>query len=313
MLSTLLPLQLLLLLLLCCTVSHANVAPFPGVIEEVQPDGSIAPIYLKGHPRHGIFQTDEAGHIALRNEEGWYVYAVPVNTTDDGEASFHYGNRRRLQPSGNVVGKDAPPQTKPLNLHEFTLLPPPPPKKLVMGDSTSHKDDLGSRPSDQSTLWELNNDVLCDGMERSQWCPNNPLESSALQRSVVTTDRIGGKLNLLVVLVKFSDQASRPVADKSEFERLFNDDTYNPTGSVKKFFQVNSGKLLTVQAHVEDWIVADGTEQDFSFGRHGQTIMFANVANTVLDRMDARGGMNWSDFDRDQVSILNKGLCPTLL
>ena len=110
---------------------------------------------------------------------------------------------------------------------------------------------------------------------------------------------------MIVILVKFSDHVDRPVADASRFNTLFNvdgfDDDTIPTGSVKRFFQIQSAGKIEVTAYVEDWIVAPNSEEYYSFGNNGLDPKFTSVANGALDRMDARG-TDWSLFDRDNVS-----------
>jgi M6 family metalloprotease-like protein len=107
----------------------------------------------------------------------------------------------------------------------------------------------------------------------------------------------------------FSDQADRPVADRQHFDILFNGDGFDPeitpTGSVKRFFEIQSAGKMHVNAQVEDWIVsADNTEEHYGFGRNGLTWMIASIADRTLDRMDVRG-TDWSQFDRDQVSLVD--------
>jgi hypothetical protein len=178
--------------------------------------------------------------------------------------------------------------------------------KMSRSDVPPADGSLGSQQDTQSQL----NDLLCAGMDWSQWCPNNTVDISKLGRSnTIDGDALGGVLNIIVVLVMFSDQADRPVADRQHFDILFNGDGFDPeitpTGSVKRFFEIQSAGKMHVNAQVEDWIVsADNTEEHYGFGRNGLTWMIASIADRTLDRMDVRG-TDWSQFDRDQVSLVD--------
>lgn len=278
----------------------ANVAvPFPGEIDEFQPDGSIASIRLLGHPYTGVFQTDRYGHPVVRDDDGWFVYASHHNTT------LSHNGRRHLQPSINRVGIDDPPtdpvpdlstlarSTASLDFHEILGLP-----RSILPQVE------GNSENETEPLFQLN-DLLCNGMDRSQWCPNNNVTVSSLSRSnTVIPGDLGGVVNLLVILVKFSDQQSRPLSDRSRFDKLFNgrglDNDVIPTGSIQRFFQIQSAGKVQANAWIEDWVVAPNSEEYYSFGRHGLTAMFAETANGALDQMDQRG-TDWSQFDRDNV------------
>lgn len=292
----------LLLCSLITTCAMANVAvTYPGDINVVQPDGTLVNLRLKGHPYTGVFETDSHGHPVVRDDEGWFVYASHHNT------SLAHNGRRRLQPSADRVGIDDPPSQPAPDLtalaHDIPPLDADAIMKMSRSDIPPADGHLGSQLEIQSQL----NDLLCAGMDRSQWCPNNKVDISKLGRSnTIDGAALGGVLNIIVVLVMFSDQADRPVAERPNFDILFNGDGFDPeitpTGSVKRFFEIQSAGKMHVNAQVEDWVVVDNTEEYYGFGRNGLTWMIASIADRTLDRMDARG-TDWSQFDRDEVSL----------
>ena len=291
--------MLLLITFLCSFILSfvkANVAvPYPGKIYEHQPDGTIATLRLAGHPYTGVFQTDLLGHPVLRDKNGWFVYA-----SYDNPSVSHSHEKRQLQPSNRRVGIHVPPSHPPPDLTTLQMA-------RSRRDSEVHS-DVPPMDSSLGNVTEIRTrvtDLLCEGMDRSPWCPHRPVNLLKLGRStIIEGEQWGGKLNVIVILVKFSDQADRPVADVSRFNTLFNadgfDDDIIPTGSVKRFYQIQSGGKLEVNAFVEDWIVAPESEEFYSFGKNGLDAKFTQVANGALDRMDARG-TDWSFFDRDQV------------
>lgn len=289
-------LRVILLCSLMLSCVRANVAvPYPGEIYENQPDGTVATLRLSGHPYTGVFQTDSLGHPVLRDENGWFVYASYDNPSHSNDR-----RRRQLRPSNRRVGIDAPPSHPPPDLRTLAMT-------RSRRDAEVHSDapPMDSRAGNMTEIRSRLNDLLCQGMDRSPWCPNRPVNILNLGRSaIIQGDQWGGVLNVIVILVKFSDQADRPVADVSQFNTLFNgdgfDDAIIPTGSVKRFYKIQSGGKLEVNAFVEDWIVAPETEEFYSFGKNGLDAKFTQVANGALDRMDARG-TDWSFFDRDQV------------
>jgi hypothetical protein len=295
-------------LLLTSVCVNANVAvPYPGDMLEIQPDGSEIRLRISGHPYHGAFLTDSQGHPVIRNESGWFVFGSIQET------SLTIYGRRQLRPSNRVVGLDCPPLDKPPDLSTIA-----PHRKVIGNFPSNHQTSdlpIGNETignDNETKLLDIFADALCEGMDRSLWCPNNSINPLTLGRSdTIKPDTLGGTMNLLVLLIKFVDQIDRPVADRTKFDTLFNgdgfDDLITPTGSVKRFFQVQSlGKFL-VNSHVEDWIVADDTEEYYSFDRHGLTSKFAEIAKSALNRMDTRG-TDWSIFDRNNVSSLKK-LC----
>lgn len=305
--------------------------PYPSEITETQPDGTKFSLYLKGHPHYGAFQTDVLGHPVLRNLDGWFVYAdydgeaeaavPPIVVLDTPPAQRTTLNKRRkLSYSLNKVGVDKPPARKPPSLQ--SLIPHgmnmPSMKQFHHGDNNETASFI------EGELLAIR-DKLCEGAEQSPWCPNSNITSAsntqfgragtqALGRgNTIIPDDLGGQLNLIVLLVQFSDQASRPLASKTDYEKLFNGndgsvsttsasgETIIPTGSVREYFNIQSAGRMEVNAYVQDWVVANNTEEVWSFGFHGLTYMFAQCAYEALDRMDANGA-DWSMFDRDNVS-----------
>jgi M6 family metalloprotease-like protein len=121
---------------------------------------------------------------------------------------------------------------------------------------------------------------------------------------------------VIVVLIKFSDYANRDMPSRQNIEYLFNGqgtgDKRAPTGTVREFFRLQSLNQYAVEAHVQEWMTVDQTEEYYSFGNNGLTNMFATAAYKTLDRMD-REGVDWFDYDEDgdgkldSVAILHSG------
>lgn len=281
----------------------ANFAPaYAGGVTETQPDGTEVNLYLKGHVRNGaVFQTDEQGHPVLRNDEGWFVYA----DYEDKGLAYTPSKRRQLSYSLNKLGVDDPPS------HE-----PPAMQSLILPDKNN---STIAEVTDNDVIMHVQ-DYLCEGTEQSRWCPNSSGEpaaplgrTSALGRgSTIIPEDLGGQLNLIVLLVKFSDQATRNLPSREDYDVLFNGgdaatlqstkQNIIPSGSVQDYFTVQSAGKWLVTAHVQDWIVANNTEEFWSFGNNGAVYEYPECAFPALNRMDADPSTDWSIFDRDNVS-----------
>jgi M6 family metalloprotease-like protein len=114
-----------------------------------------------------------------------------------------------------------------------------------------------------------------------------------------------GVLKVLVLLVQWSDHGNKELIPKSDIETLFMGDEVAdaadlvPTGSVKRFFEVNSYNQLTVDATVTDWIMTDNTEQFYSqFGDRGRDPALIEALRLPLDTLNNQG-FPFQSFDSD--------------
>ena len=280
----------------------AMVAPSnPNPIEESQPDGNVVQLFLKGHPHSGAFLTDAAGHPVLRDDQGWYTYA-----SYEYEYDTTIGGRRKLIASHRRMEDGAPNHDPPdlttvrhdpnEEVFQATFRPPP----------FNGTDEL-YRNTTTTDLVKMK-DLLCEGMRRSPWCPNNPQTLENLARTDVLPQDIGGQLNIIVVLIRFSDHTDRTLLPKSHYETFFNSNDnipdITPTGSVKKYYNTASNGKYHVVATVEDWTTIPETEEQISFGKYGLTGQYGEAANAALQKMDERG-VNWNDFDRNNDGLID--------
>ena len=279
---------------LCSVEALGSVNQSP--LEEVQPDGSVIRLFLKGHPLSGAFMTDDRGHPVVRDKEGWYVYASHNHTE-------RIGGRIRLLASQRRVGEEEPESTEPPDLTQIWH-DSPDSDALFLPYDTDEDVERPSRSID---------DMLCEGMDKSPWCPNNKPKLSF--RSDVVPNEIG-VLNMIVVLVKFSDHLFKELPSRDDYDVLFNTldnvEETAPTGSLKKFYQTVSLGRFSIESTVEEWITIDGTEEDVGYGQHGLHDQFPNIANEALKRMDDRG-VDWNVYDKngdgelDAVFIVHSG------
>jgi hypothetical protein len=85
------------------------------------------------------------------------------------------------------------------------------------------------------------------------------------QRKLQVLSPVNGTLNILVVLVQWTDHVgNKTLIPKEDIEKLFNSDDIDenlfPTGSVKRFFERRSYNAMSIVATVSDWIPTDNTE-----------------------------------------------------
>jgi M6 family metalloprotease-like protein len=114
-----------------------------------------------------------------------------------------------------------------------------------------------------------------------------------------------GVLKVLVVLVQWSDHGNKELIPRADLETLFMGDEVAdaadlvPTGSVKRYFEVNSYNQLTVDATVTDWIMTDNTEQFYSqFGDRGRDPALVEALRLPLDTLNNQG-FPFQSFDSD--------------
>src|SRR6056300_1444044 len=127
-------------------------------------------------------------------------------------------------------------------------------------------------------------------LERHQPSPHNRhlfhQSSSSPPSSKSNNDRQladgSGTLHNLVLLLKFSDQASRTLPSQSDISKLYNSATPTksganadvaPTGSVRQVYLENSYGKFTIETTVTEWITLPHTEEYYAGGNHGFTML----------------------------------------
>jgi M6 family metalloprotease-like protein len=107
----------------------------------------------------------------------------------------------------------------------------------------------------------------------------------------------------LVVLLRFSDHASRAVPPTTDIEVLMNavggDPSLAPTGSVRDCFLENSYGQFTLDSTVAYWITLPNTEAYYANGDSGLTSRTHEALRYALDTLDADPNFQFSDFDQD--------------
>ena len=114
---------------------------------------------------------------------------------------------------------------------------------------------------------------------------------------------VSGSLKNLVVLLRFSDHASRSVPPTTDIDVLMNapggDATLAPTGSVRDCFLENSYGQLSIDSTVAYWVTLPNTEAYYANGNSGLTTKTHEALKFALDTLDADSNFNFTDFDQD--------------
>ena len=123
-----------------------------------------------------------------------------------------------------------------------------------------------------------------------------------------------GKLNVLVILMQFSDHEERPLVDFMDLDRLFNSEGKGgkvvPTGSVKSFFRLNSHGALTMDATILPWFRVPYTEEYCTHGKNGMSIEFQKCFWPILNaldslHLDSAHPFTWEDYDQNRDGFLD--------
>jgi len=129
----------------------------------------------------------------------------------------------------------------------------------------------------------------------------NPNEAGGLAAEGVPAS---GQIKNLVVMIRFSDHASRPLPTVADMDVLFNavggDPTLAPTGSVKDVYLENSYGQMTLNSFVNpgigDWITVSGTEAYYANGNSGDSTLW-EALREALDVLD--NVIDFGDYDTD--------------
>jgi M6 family metalloprotease-like protein len=110
-------------------------------------------------------------------------------------------------------------------------------------------------------------------------------------------------INVVVLLIRFSDHASRNLPSPSDINLLFNDPgktgDVTPTGSVKTYLAKNSYDKIRINAIVsEKWVDAAGSELSCAGPEKGVNNHLMDCFAPALDALE-NSRFNWSDFEQD--------------
>ena len=116
-------------------------------------------------------------------------------------------------------------------------------------------------------------------------------------------------MRILVLLVQWTNHADKPLIPIEEIDQVFNSDKVGddtvPTGSVSRYFQVNSYGKFDVTAEVVPWMMTDNTEEAYaSFGDSGRSPELANALTPILEELDS-SGFDFSPYDQDGDGVLD--------
>ncbi|HHZ69432.1 MAG TPA: M6 family metalloprotease domain-containing protein [Methylococcaceae bacterium] len=115
-----------------------------------------------------------------------------------------------------------------------------------------------------------------------------------------------GDIKNLVVMVRFSDHANRPLPSTADMDVLFNADTPDlklaPTGSVKAVYLENSYNQMTLNSTISGWITVSNTEAYYADGASGTSKLWEALreALTILDP-----SVDFNEFDSDNDGFID--------
>lgn len=116
-----------------------------------------------------------------------------------------------------------------------------------------------------------------------------------------------GNVNVLVVLMRFRDHATRKLPTAAEIEIIMNrpggDPVLAPSGSFRDFVHENSYRQLDILSHVFGWIDLPETEAYYAGGDSGlsggRLDEALKYALNHIDQ-DRKSGLDFATFDRDK-------------
>lgn len=114
---------------------------------------------------------------------------------------------------------------------------------------------------------------------------------------------ISGSLKNLVVLLRFSNHASRSLPSTGDIDVLMNavggHTSLAPTGSVRDCYLENSYNQLSLDSTVFYWVTLPNTEAYYANGDSGLTSKTHEALKYALDVLDADPAIQFADFDQD--------------
>ena len=110
-----------------------------------------------------------------------------------------------------------------------------------------------------------------------------------------------GVVKVLVLLIQFPHHNDRTLIDPTVYNEMWNSQAKSdliPSGSVSRWFQLNSYGLYEIEAVIVPWTMSDNSELYYSFGSSGLVTDFQRAFWPALDRLDQEG-IDWSRYDID--------------
>ena len=145
--------------------------------------------------------------------------------------------------------------------------------------------------------------------------------------SLVNLSSTKGYIRVLVLLVRFTDHATKILPPESEINALFNakgiNSTITPTGSISDWVTANSYGRLKIEAEVINWTLTTNTERYFASNINtgmpaaGVTHEMSFAMYPILDQLDAEG-FDFTRFDGnndgkiDLIVLLHSGFAAEL-
>jgi M6 family metalloprotease-like protein len=121
-----------------------------------------------------------------------------------------------------------------------------------------------------------------------------------------------GTLNVVVLLIRFSNHATRILPDPTDIEKLFNDPgkttdpDITPTGSISTYLETNSYGQLKINAFVApSWVDLAVDEQACAQTTNGVNDDFMECFVPALNALEDTPGFSWDDYDLDGDGILD--------
>jgi M6 family metalloprotease-like protein len=120
-------------------------------------------------------------------------------------------------------------------------------------------------------------------------------------------------LNILVVLIQWTNHENRALVDPSDIEEMWNGvgigDNYLG-GSIANWTAVNSHGSWKTHATVTDWIMADNTERYYAAGDcgmpGGEGPSFDDAVEYIMNELEAtNNNIDYSDFDSNNDGYLD--------
>ncbi|MFT5412370.1 MAG: immune inhibitor A, partial [Verrucomicrobiales bacterium] len=135
------------------------------------------------------------------------------------------------------------------------------------------------------------------GLDRPQQADGSASNSSP------STAVVQGTYPNLVVLLRFSDHASRAVPSTGDIDILMNapggHPTLAPTGSVRDIYLENSYGQLALNSSVAYWVTLPDTEAYYANGNSGLTTRTHEALRFALNTLDADPTFDFTNFDSD--------------
>ena len=117
---------------------------------------------------------------------------------------------------------------------------------------------------------------------------------------------------ILVMLLEWSDQVSKPKPPVADYDEMWNGkgvSTNIPAGSISNWTDVNSYGKLSIEGKVIDWYPTDNTESHYANGQQGipyadNTVNIAAAFVPLLNHLDSQG-FDFSQFDQNQDLVID--------